>query len=57
MPAKSARQYGYMQGILHHSITGGKSGSAAKEFVDATPAKKRHTFSKTLAGKRKKKEK
>ena len=57
MPAKSSKQYGFMQGILHGSITGGKSApsrSVAREFVDATPAKKRHKFAEVLAGKKKK---
>ncbi len=50
MPAKSARQYGLMQAALHGSITGkaGPSRAVAKEFIDATPAKKRSAFSRAL---------
>ena len=52
MPAKSAKQYG----IAHGSITGkaGPSRAVAKEFVNATPAKKKHKFAKALMSKRKK---
>lgn len=58
MPAKSAKQYGLMQGIAHGSITGkaGPSRAVAKEFVNATPAKKKHKFAKALISKRKRKE-
>jgi len=52
MPAKSAKQYRFMQMIAH----GGESNKAhapsqavAKEFVDKTPAKKRKAFAKNLA--------
>ena len=53
MPAVSAKQYGLMQGIAHGSITGksGPSKSVAREFVNATPAKKRRKFAKSLAKK------
>ena len=55
MPAKSAKQYGFMQGIAHGSITGkaGPSRTTAREFVDATPAKKKHKFAKALMSKKK----
>jgi hypothetical protein len=58
MPVKSRAQYGLMQGIAHSSITGGAgpSKAVAREFIDATPAKKRHKFAKALVSKRKKKE-
>jgi hypothetical protein len=58
MPAKSAKQYGLMQGIAHGSITGkaGPSRAVAQEFVNATPAKKKHKFAKALMSKRKGKE-
>ena len=58
MPVKSAKQYGLMQGIAHGSITGkaGPSSAVAKEFVNATPAKKKHNFAKALISKRKGKE-
>ena len=56
MPAKSAKQYGLMQATLHGSVTGksapGKS--TAREFVNATPAKKRSQFAKHLMNKKKK---
>jgi hypothetical protein len=56
MPAKSAKQYGLMQGVAHGSITGsGIPHSVAREFVDKTPAKKRSTFAKALRSKKKKK--
>ena len=59
MPAKSAKQYGLMQATLHSGITGksGKSGpskAVAKEFINATPAKKRSVFAKHLNKKEKK---
>lgn len=53
MPAKSAKQYGKMQSVLHGSVVGssGPSRAVAREFVDATPAKKRKKFAKALANK------
>ena len=54
MPAKSAKQYGLMQGIAHGSITGksGPSRAVAREFVDKTPSKKRKAFSRALLNKK-----
>ena len=53
MPAVSSKQYGLMQGVAHGSITGksGPSKSVAREFINATPAKKRRKFAKSLAKK------
>lgn len=58
MPAKSSKQYGLMQGVLHGSITGKSlpSKAVAREFVEKTPAKKRRAFTKALMHKRGKKE-
>lgn len=55
MPAKSGKQYRFMQAAAHGSITGGAgpSRAVAKEFVHATPAKKRKQFSKALRKKEK----
>lgn len=57
MPAKSAKQYGLMQGVLHGSITGSSAPTraVAKEFVNATPAKKRSKFAHALMHKKDKK--
>jgi hypothetical protein len=58
MPAKSAKQYGLMQSRLHASVMGKSGGSGptratAREFVDATPSKKRSKFAKSLRSKKK----
>jgi hypothetical protein len=51
MPAKSAKQYGLMQGVLHGSIVGsGVSKKTAGDFVEKTPSKKRKKFAQMLAG-------
>lgn len=53
MPARSAAQYRLMAAVAHGSAK--KSGipkSVAKEFVDATPAKKRSKFMKAAKGKK-----
>ena len=58
MPAKSAKQYGLMAGVMSGSIKGsGISPSVAKEFVDKTPANKRSRFSKSLRKHKKEKKK
>lgn len=51
MPAKSAKQYGFMQAAAHGKLRGmgGPSASVAKEFIDKTPKKKRKSFAKALA--------
>ena len=49
MPAKSAVQYKFMQGIAHGMKPRkgiGPSPAVAKEFIDKTAAKKRKEFSK-----------
>jgi hypothetical protein len=58
MPAKSAKQYGLMAGVMSGSIKGsGVPRSTAKEFVHKTPAKKRSAFAKHLRqGKKKMKD-
>ena len=49
MPAKSGKQYRFMQGVAHGSITGtGPSKATAEEYVHATPGKKRKKFAKEL---------
>jgi hypothetical protein len=50
MPAKSKQQYGLMAGVMSGSIKGSglPSQATAKEFVKATPAKKRSQFAKQL---------
>ena len=57
MPAVSSKQYGLMQGVAHGSITGksGPSRAVAREFINATPAKKRRKFAKALTKKDKEK--
>ena len=48
MPAKSAKQYRYMQAIAHGATSQkgiGPSEAVAKEFVKKTPAKKRKEWS------------
>lgn len=54
MSAKSAKQYGLMQGIVHGSIKSaiGPSPEVAREFISKTPAKSRKRFAKALANKR-----
>ena len=46
MPAKSAKQYKFMQMMANggKSFDGGPSPKVAKEFVDKTPSKKRSMF-------------
>jgi hypothetical protein len=49
MPAKSAKQYRFMQAIAHGSsnkVNVGPSKEVAKEFIEKTPAKKRSAFMK-----------
>jgi len=49
MPAKSAKQYKLMAGVMAGSIKGsGVPSSTAREFVEKTPAKKRSLFSKHM---------
>lgn len=53
MPAKSAKQYRFMQGIAHgmKPRSGkGPSQAVAEEFVHKTPAKKRSIFMKKKNG-------
>jgi len=59
MPAKSDKQYGLMAGVMAGSIKGKglPSKAVAKEFVHATPAKKRSAFAKHLKQSKKSKEK
>lgn len=57
MPTKSSKQYGLMAGVMSGGIKGsGVPPSVAKEFVHATPSKKRSAFAKHLRGNKKKKE-
>lgn len=50
MPAKSAKQYRFMQMMAHNpekARTGkGPSKAVAREFIEKTPAKKRSIFAK-----------
>lgn len=50
MPAKTAKQYNFMQAVLHKpggsDKIGGPSKRVAKEFVDKTPSKKKSMFMK-----------
>jgi len=47
MPAKSAKQYRFMAGIVHGMKTSmGPSKKVAEEFVHKTPPKKRSEFMK-----------
>jgi len=49
MPAKSAKQFRFMQAIAHGAkprVGTGPSAAVAKEFVEKTPAKKRRLFSR-----------
>lgn len=50
MPAKSAKQYRYMQMMAHNPEKSGKgigpSEAVAREFIKKTPAKKRKEWSK-----------
>jgi len=49
MPAKSAKQYRFMQMIAHGGKSSkgiGPSESVAREFIEKTPAKKRKDWSK-----------
>lgn len=55
MPAKSAKQFGLMQAAAHGNLKGaGPPPEVAKEFIHKTPKKKRKSFSKSLARRRKK---
>lgn len=50
MPAKSAKQYRFMQAIAHGSksfSSSGPSKAVAKEFIEKTPKKKRSLFAKS----------
>ena len=57
MPAKSAKQFGYMAAISSGKILKGlgPSKEVATEFLKKTPGKKRHEFALALAAKREKK--
>lgn len=49
MPAKSAKQYKFMQAVAHggsDKFDGGPSKKVAKEFIDETPKKDRSRFMK-----------
>lgn len=55
MPAKSKAQYRMMQAIAHRAkpkVAGGPSEAVAREFVDATPMKKKKLFSRSEHGSR-----
>lgn len=55
MPAKSGKQYRFMQAIAHGAEPKsgeGPSQAVAKEFVDATPMKKKKLFSRSEHGSR-----
>lgn len=55
MPAKSGKQYRFMQGIAHGNISsiGGPSREVAKEFVDKTPLDKQKKFGSKFMKKKK----
>jgi flagellar motor component MotA len=55
MPAKSKKQYKFMQAAAHGALksAGGPSPSVAKEFIEKTPEKKRRQFSQVLRNKMK----
>lgn len=48
MPAKSAKQYRFMQAVAHGKVASAAAPSkeVAKEFIDKTPKKKRSIFMK-----------
>lgn len=46
MPAKSAKQYRFMQAVAHGAINAGPSKKVAEEFIHKTPAKKRKEYSR-----------
>ena len=46
MPAKTPKQYRFMQAAAHGRTTGGPSEALAKEFISGTPPKKRKEFTK-----------
>jgi hypothetical protein len=46
MPAKSAKQYRFMQAAAHGKLDTGPSEKVAKEFIKKTPKKKRSMFMK-----------
>lgn len=47
MPAKSGKQYRFMQAVAHGAnIDAGPSKKVAEEFIHKTPAKKRKLFAK-----------
>lgn len=53
MPAKSGKQYRFMQMIAHGKKSnlkglGGPSKEVAREFIHKTPPKKRKTFAQAL---------
>lgn len=54
MPAKSAKQYNFMQAIAHGAKPKkgiGPSPAVAREFIKKTPAKKRSMFARERGGK------
>lgn len=58
MPAKSAKQYKFMQAVAHGSsnrtegkFDAGPSKKVAKEFIDKTPKEDRSRFMKGKRGK------
>ena len=54
MPAKSAKQYGFMQAAAHGGLRGaGPSEAVAKEFIHKTSPDKRSSFAKALRKKKK----
>lgn len=54
MPAKSGKQYRFMQAAAHGGLRGmGPSPDVAKEFIDATPSNKRSAFMKGFGKKKK----
>lgn len=48
MPAKTGKQYRFMQAVAHGKSSSGvgPSKEVAKEFIDKTPKKKRSIFNK-----------
>lgn len=51
MPAKTAKQFRAMQAAAHGKSTLGISSMVGKEFVKATPKKKKHSFASYGKGK------
>ena len=55
MPAKSGKQYRFMQAVAHGKSNKrgvGPSEEVAREFIEKTPAKKRKQFSKEISTKK-----